>query len=129
MFNTFSRRWKIIKSDFDFILAGPIPPNPAELLLSEKLSKIIHFGKQNYDYVILDSAPCLLVSDSLNLKRCVDITLYLTKSKHTKLDIINYINTLSEDESIPNIAVIINGLEKNKGAYTYNYGYNYGYNN
>jgi capsular exopolysaccharide synthesis family protein len=124
----------IDKSDqvsFDFLLSGPIPPNPTELLLSDRLSAIIEFGKQHYDYVIIDSAPCLLVSDTLNISKYADTTLYMTKSKHTKIKLIDYINKLHEDKALNNIAVVINGCESGGQmgySYGYSYGYNYGYN-
>ena len=124
----------INKSDqvsFDYILSGPIPPNPTELLLSDRLSEIIEFGKQHYDYVIIDSAPCLLVSDTLNISKYADTTLYMTKSKHTKIKLIDYINKLHEDKALNNIAVVINGCESGSQmgySYGYSYGYNYGYN-
>ena len=116
---------------FDYILSGPIPPNPTELLLSDNLKDIIEFGKQNYDYVIIDSAPCLLVSDTLNISKYTDTTVYMTKSKHTKIKLIDYINKLHEDKSLNNIAVVINGCESGGPlgySYGYSYGYNYGYN-
>ena len=116
---------------FDFILSGPIPPNPTELLLSDNLNDLIEFGKQNYDYVIIDSAPCLLVSDSLNISKYAGTTVFMTKSKHTKIKIINYINKLNNDKALNNIAVVINGCESGSNfgySYGYGYGYNYGYN-
>ena len=116
---------------FDFILSGPIPPNPTELLISDNLNDIIEFGKQNYDYVIIDSAPCLLVSDTLNISKHADTTVYMTKSKHTKIKLIDYINKLKEEKSLKNIAVVINGCESGGPlgySYGYSYGYNYGYN-
>lgn len=116
------------EKSFDFILSGPIPPNPAELLSSRKMKEFIEIVKEKYDYVIIDSAPCLLVADTLNITKYTDTTLYVTKSKHTKIETINYINQLAKEKTIKNLAIIINGLEKNKNGYSYNYGYNYGYN-
>ena len=113
--------------DFDFILSGPIPPNPAELLLTERLHNLIAFAKQNYDYVILDTAPCVLVSDTLNLFKYADATIYLTKSKYTELKLVEYINQLKKDNLINNPAIVLNGLENNPNSYGYNYGYGYGY--
>jgi len=115
--------------DFDFILSGPIPPNPAELLLSERLDDIIEFARNNYDYVILDTAPCLLVADTLNIFKYADTTIYLTRSKYTKLKIVDYINQLTEDGLIKNPAIVLNGLENQSNGYGYNYGYGYGYKN
>ena len=83
--------------------------------------------KKNYDYVIIDSAPCLLVSDTLNLSRFADTTIYMTKSKFTKLKLVDYINKLYTDKSLNNITVVLNGCESG-GTYGYSYGYSYGYN-
>ena len=119
------------KVSFDFILSGPIPPNPTELLLSDKLVELVEFGKLNYDYVIIDSAPCLLVSDTLNIANYADTTLYMMKSKHTKIKLIDYINKLKEEDLLNNIAIVINGCESGDSfgySYGYSYGYNYGYN-
>ena len=117
--------------DFDFILSGPIPPNPAELLLSERLNDIIDFARKNYDYVILDTAPCLLVSDTLNILKYADSTIYVTRSRYTELNIIDYINQLKEENIVNNLSIVLNGLDQksNKYGYGYNYGYGYGYKN
>ena len=116
--------------DFDFILSGPIPPNPAELLLSERINDIIDFARKNYDYVILDTAPCLLVADTLNIFKYADTTIYLTRSKYTKLNIVDYINQLKENNIFKNLAIVLNGLEESQSnGYGYNHGYGYGYKN
>ena len=112
--------------NFDFILSGPIPPNPAEILLNSKLALLIEKAKKDYDFVILDSAPCLLVSDTLGIMNLVDSTLYLTKAKHTDLKLIEYINYLSTDKIIKNPAIVLNGVSSK--SIQYNYGYGYGYN-
>ena len=116
------------KINFDFILSGPIPPNPTELLATPRMSEIINYAKANYDYVIIDSAPCLLVSDTLSLTKLVDTTIYVTYSKVTELNLIHYINTLYEDKVIENMAIILNGIDSSVNNYGYKYGYKYGYN-
>ena len=115
------------KINFDFILSGPIPPNPTELLATPRMSEIINYAKANYDYVIIDSAPCLLVSDTLSLTKLVDTTIYVTYSKVTELNLIHYINTLYEDKVVENMAIILNGIDSSDNNYGYKYGYNYGY--
>ena len=116
------------KINFDFILSGPIPPNPTELLATPRMSEIINYAKANYDYVIIDSAPCLLVSDTLSLTKLVDTTIYVTYSKVTELNLIHYINTLYEDKVVENMAIILNGIDSSNNNYGYKYGYKYGYN-
>jgi capsular exopolysaccharide synthesis family protein len=111
--------------NFDFILSGPIPPNAAEILLNSKLGLLIEKVKKDYDFVILDSAPCLLVSDTLGIMNLVDSTLYLTKANHTDLKLIEYINHLSSDKIIKNLSVVLNGVSTE--GMQYNYGYGYGY--
>ena len=111
--------------NFDFILSGPIPPNAAEILLNSKLGLLIEKVKKDYDFVILDSAPCLLVSDTLGIMNLVDSTLYLTKANHTDLKLIEYINHLSSDKIIKNPAIVLNGVSTE--GMQYNYGYGYGY--
>ena len=75
--------------------------------------------------MILDSAPCLLVSDTLGIMNLVDSTLYLTKANHTDLKLIEYINHLSSDKIIKNPAIVLNGVSTE--GMQYNYGYGYGY--
>jgi len=120
---------KIIKNssnlNFDIILSGPIPPNAAEILLNSKLGLLIEKVKKEYDFVILDSAPCLLVSDTLGIVNLVDTTIYLTKANHTDLKLIEYINHLSSEKIIKNPAIILNGVSTE--GLLYNYGYGYGY--
>lgn len=109
--------------NFKIILSGPIPPNPSELLLNSKMIDLIETAKKKYDFIILDSAPCLLVSDTLNIANYADTTIYLTKSKHTDLKLIEYINHLSSEGILKNPALILNGLESNSIEYGYGYGY------
>ena len=109
--------------NIDIIQSGPIPPNPTELLLSNNLNQLLEVLKSKYDYIILDTAPCLLVSDTLNFTKLSDQTIYVTRSNHTDVKVISYINKLYEDNSFNKLSLVINGVPE----HNLNYGYSYGY--
>lgn len=121
--------------NLDFITAGPIPPNPAELLLNKKMEDTIKELKKEYDYVVIDNPPVGLVSDAIvNLQRA-DYPIYIFRSDYSRKFFINNLNRLKEENKISNISCILNSVDlaKNKsygygyGYGTYNYGYGYGY--
>lgn len=112
---------------FDLILSGQIPPNPTELLLNGRFEELISELKQKYDYIIVDTAPTILVTDSLLISESADATLYMVRVGHTDTQLLSHLNDIREKNKLNNIGVVINGL-KGKGAYAYNYGYGYGYN-
>ena len=115
------------KVSYDLILSGPIPPNPTELICTSAMSVFINDLKNKYDHIILDSAPSLLVSDTLNLSAYADTTVFVSRSNYTRFDVIDFINTLKEDNSLPNICSVLNYVDQKTGKYGYNYLYSYGY--
>ena len=118
----------IIPSGFhphlDVIPAGPIPPNPAELLMSNRLDELIETLKADYDYIILDSAPVGIVSDTYLLNRFVDNCIFVTRQNYTPREASNLINDIYKHKRINKIAVVLNGTDESLG---YGYGYGYGY--
>ena len=106
----------------DIIVAGPVPPNPSELLLNSRLDQLINELKAKYDYVIIDSAPIGLVSDSFSLTRYSDVTLYVSRAKYTKKSFIKYLNSVVERGQLKNVAVVINDTNP-KLSHGYGYGY------
>lgn len=126
-----------ISPNLDILPAGPIPPNPAELLEKENLGSAINYLKKKYDYVLLDTAPIGLVSDTLTIGRHADLTLYVVRANYTLKADMNLVNNLSIEKRLPNINIVLNGTvaENNNysyrryGGYTYGkgYGYSYGY--
>src|SRR5574344_41191 len=106
---------QIIKSDInenlDLILAGPIPPNPAELLARNSLDKAIEFLKEDYDYIFLDTAPVGMVSDTLLIGRVADATVFLCKADYTPKASFGLVNNLYEEEKLPNINIVLNGMD------------------
>tara|TARA_Y100001954_G_scaffold237654_1_gene302106 strand:+ start:577 stop:2955 length:2379 start_codon:yes stop_codon:yes gene_type:complete len=122
--------WKkfLIKEtdNLDILLSGTIPPNPTKLLSSEKFKKLINEVSSTYDYVIIDSAPCLLVSDTFEISRIVGSTIYAVRSNHSDKKLCEFIDECHKDNKLPNISIVLNGLGA-RGAYGYKYNYQYGY--
>lgn len=110
----------------DVILSGPIPPNPAEMIMSEGMGALIEELKKKYDYIILDTPPVGLVSDALELAQYCDVTLYIVRQNFTKKDMITLLNNRVKRGELNNTSIILNGLE-NKAKYGTGYGYGYGY--
>jgi capsular exopolysaccharide synthesis family protein len=111
--------------NLDVILSGPIPPNPSELILSEAMKELIDELKQKYDYIILDTPPVGLVSDSLELAQYADVTLYIVRQNYTKKDMITLLNNRIKRGELSNASIVLNGYE-NKAKYGSGYGYGYG---
>jgi capsular exopolysaccharide synthesis family protein len=114
------------------IYSGPIPPNPSEFVLSEKMKDLISYAKENFDYVIIDTPPAGLLSDSVYLIQYVDASIFVLNTKSSTKKVITFIETLIESNGLKNINLILNGA-KNIGrryyyrGYGYSYGYGYGY--
>jgi len=115
--------------DLDFITAGPIPPNPSELLLSDRFKEIVEELKQTYDVIIIDNPPIGLVSDGIKNLTEADIPIYVFKSHYSKRNFAFRVKELFEMQQLNQLNVILNGVQTSKrsSAYGYGYGYNYGY--
>ena len=109
-------------SNCDIIVAGPVPPNPSELLLSDRTELLIKELKQRYDFVIIDSAPIGLVSDTFSLSKYSDVTLYVSRANYTKKSFIKYLNSVVERGQLKNVAVVVNDTNP-KLSHGYGYGY------
>ena len=110
----------------DVILSGPVPPNPSELIMGESMIDFIAELKKEYDYIILDTPPVGLVSDSLELGQYADVTLYIIRQNITKKEMIPLLNNRVKRGEMHNVSIILNGFE-NKAKYGSSYGYGYGY--
>lgn len=116
----------IIRSEFsnlDILPAGIIPPNPNELLQSERLEQLFAELRQQYDYVIVDSAPVALVSDTFQLSRIADMTVYVCRARYTTFDLIDFLNQVHDQKRLPNIVTVLNGVNAKNIGYGYGYGY------
>ena len=112
----------------DIMLSGPIPPNPAELLGSDTFSSLLANFKESYDYVIIDSAPLVLVSDTIPILKHADLVLYTMRANHTDKKLAPFINSLVNDKKVHNIGVVLNGIKAGANSYyKYGYGYRYSY--
>jgi capsular exopolysaccharide synthesis family protein len=116
-----------LNTSLDIILSGSIPPNPAELLSNGRLDKLIDEAKKEYDFIIIDTAPTLLVTDTLIISQLVDTTLYVVRADFTPKKILEFSVNLSEKGKLKNMAYVINNVGSNYTGYGYTYGYNYKY--
>ncbi len=109
------------------ISSGPVPPNPTELLMSEKLDAMISYLKSEFDYVIIDTAPVGAVSDGLLVEKFADVTLYVVRQNYTEKGQLSIVNDLASIGKIRNPYLIINDIKSSYQGYGYGYNYGYGY--
>ncbi len=112
-----------ISNNLDILMAGPIPPNPAELVARKSLDQVIDILKETYDYVLIDSAPVGLVTDTLQIGRVANATVLLCRADYTPKEAFGYINDLAKEKKLPNMCVVINCIDMSKKKYGYYYGY------
>ena len=106
----------------DLITAGPLPPNPGELLMSDHLPELIEKLKEKYDYIILDTPPIGLVSDAMELSNFADVVLYIVRQNYTTKGMIGQLNVRQKRGELKNVSVVLNAFDSNQ-----KYGYQYGY--
>ena len=107
----------------DIMPAGPIPPNPAELVSRESLDKVFAILRREYDYIIVDTAPVGLVTDTVVIARIADLTVYMCRADYTPKSSFELVNSLSSQKKLPQICIVINGIDMSKKKYGYYYGY------
>jgi len=116
----------ILKSDLhknlNIILSGPVPPNPTELLMSYRLDEMIEELREKYDYIIMDSAPLGIVSDTYLLNRLSDNVLFVCRQNYTPREATELINEVYQKGSLNGMGLILNGVDKDS-----EYGYGYGH--
>lgn len=111
--------------NLDVIYSGSIPPNPTDLLSNGKYETLVETLKEKYDYIILDTAPLMLVTDSFLISEVADITLYVTRSKYTEKTLIEFANKNIDAGKIKNVAFVLNDVDKDYFGYGNKYGYGY----
>jgi len=110
--------------NFDFIGSNLIPPNPSELLMNGRFEDVLAYGKQHYDYVIVDTAPVNLVTDTLLLSHLADMFIFVVRANYLDKRLLSIPKMMYEDKRLPNMAMLINCTDLERG---YGYGYGYGY--
>ena len=112
-----------VNKNLDLLMAGPVPPNPAELIARGSLETIIAILKDKYDYIMIDTAPVGLVTDTLQIGRVTNATIYVCRADYTPKASFGMINALAMEEKLPNMAMVLNGVDMSKKKYSYYYGY------
>jgi capsular exopolysaccharide synthesis family protein len=112
-----------INNNLDVLMAGPTPPNPTELLARESLKQILDILRDNYDYIILDTAPVGLVTDTLQIGKYVDVTAFVCRADYTPKSNFALVNSLAQDKKLNNMCIVLNGIDMSKKKYGYYYGY------
>jgi tyrosine-protein kinase Etk/Wzc len=112
-----------------YILAcGPIPPNPSELLLDQRVADLFAYLRQNFDVILVDTAPVGMVSDAQTLGKFADCTLYLVRQGHTFKKQVALIDEFYQENKLPKVSIVINDVKIKPGYGYYGYGrYGYGY--
>jgi len=119
--------------NLDVIFKGQIPANPNELLSSNRLEQLIEQLKAEYDYIILDSPPYLLIADPITINRVADRNIYVMRAGISDLRFVNEIDMAARNEKLTKPVIVLNGLNMEtqgyygRGRYGYGYGYAYGY--
>ena len=128
-----------IASNLYLLPGGVVPPNPTELVARQGLVDAIEILKKNFDYVLLDTAPIGMVTDTMLISRVADISVYVCRSEYTHKSEFRLVNELKRENKLPNPCILLNGIDMNKkqngyyygygryGSYGRRYGYGYGY--
>jgi len=111
--------------NLDIVLSGTIPPNPAELLMLPRVETFFTELQANYDYIIVDTAPSMLVTDTLIISKFSDVTLYVIKANYTDKKLLQFTKETIVDGKLKNVALVLNGVAMNNFGYGNKYGYAY----
>ena len=112
-----------VNDNLDLLLAGPVPPNPTELLARENFGEVVAILRETYDYVIFDTAPVGLVTDTLQIGQHADISVFVCRADYTPKSSFGMLNTLAKEGKMPNPCVVLNGIDMSRRKYGYYYGY------
>ena len=116
------------ENKFDLIDSGEIPPNPSELLLNGRFEDVLSYGKEHYDYIIIDTAPVNLVTDTLLLGHHADLFVYVVRAEYLDKRLLKVPQMMYENKRLPNMTMLINDTDYEGKGYGYGYGYGYGNN-
>jgi capsular exopolysaccharide synthesis family protein len=118
--------------NLDIIAGGPVPPNPSELLLNERMDSLIGSLKAKYDFIFIDTPPLALITDGMVLAKYADHTVFIVRQNYTPRDILKGADDLYTSQKITKLSIVLNDVFRSGpgygyGAYAYGYGYSYGY--
>ena len=125
--------YKSSLNNLDFITAGPVPPNPSELIISSRMVEILDQLKERYDVVVADNPPIGLVTDGIRIIKIADYPIYVFRENYSKRNFVQNVRKLVSDNNITNLNIVLNAVDIKKsgygysGVYDYDYGYGYGY--
>ncbi|MBL4658441.1 MAG: CpsD/CapB family tyrosine-protein kinase [Flavobacteriales bacterium] len=115
-------------ANLDVITAGPIPPNPSELIIGERMDELLATLKTRYDVIIIDNPPVGIVTDGISMIQKADYPIYVFRANVSKKNFIGNTDRLITESKISKLSVILNGIDtENAYGNSYNYGYGYGY--
>ncbi len=112
-----------IHPGLDLLLSGPVPPNPTEMLSRDSLSVVFDLLNEEYDYIILDTAPVGLVTDTLQIARFANVCCFVCRADYTPKANLALLDSLAQENKLPNACVVLNGVDMSKKKYGYYYGY------
>jgi capsular exopolysaccharide synthesis family protein len=107
--------------NLSFIPSGPIPPNPAELLVNGEFHALIDSLKEKFDFVILDTPPSGLVTDAIMAMKKSDISIYIIRANYSKKEFLEHVNRLKQLHHFPKMSIVLNALPVNTKGYGYGY--------
>lgn len=115
-----------VNPDLDILLSGQIPPNPAELLMQDRMGDVFTELYDNYDIIVVDTAPTLLVTDTFLINKYADMTVFVSRAGHTERSLLDFIGDNDKGEKLNNIALVLNSVKLTNFGYGNKYGYSYG---
>ena len=116
-----------LHDNLDMMYAGPQPPNPSEMLMSQRVDAMMAELRKMYDYIIIDNVPAMAVADAMIIDRFVDLTIYVVRQGNLDRRQLPDIEQLYREKKFNNMAIVLNGVSHNRSSYGYGYGYSYGY--
>ncbi|TXN35958.1 polysaccharide biosynthesis tyrosine autokinase [Flagellimonas hymeniacidonis] len=126
LFNDIVSTLKTSAATIDVIVSGKIPPNPAELLMSDRVSELFEKASETYDYVIVDTAPLMVVTDTLLISKYADHVLYVTRAGFTESKVLDFPLKLKKEGKLKSLTFVVNNVKQSNLGYGGKYGYGYG---
>ena len=111
--------------NLSIVLSGAIPPNPAELLMLNRTKQFFEELREDYDFVVVDTAPSMLVTDTILINKLADVTLYVFRANYTEKRLLEFVNDAIEDGRLLNVAGVLNNVSLSNFGYGNKYGYSY----